>query len=121
MLGMLPAAAGVAGYLAAIVTLTSGYALFQTANNTTVMSDVPPDRRGVTSGLLNLSRNLGLISGASVMGAVFAFASAATDIATAHPDAVATGMRATFAVAAFLIAGALAIAMKTSRGRLPGP
>lgn len=115
MLGMLPAVAGMAGYLAAIVTLTSGYALFQTANNTSVMANVPPDRRGVTSGLLNLSRNLGLISGASVMGAVFAFASAAADIATAHPAAVANGMRATFVVAALLIAGALAIAVGTFR------
>ena len=61
------------------------------------------------SGLLNLSRNLGLVTGASAMGAVFALASAA-DIATAHPAAVATGMRVTFAVAAFLIVVALAIA-----------
>ncbi|HET7865847.1 MAG TPA: MFS transporter [Burkholderiaceae bacterium] len=117
MLGMVPAAAGIAGYLAAIVTLTCGYALFQTANNTSVMADVPPDRRGVTSGLLNLSRNLGLVSGACVMGAVFAFASAASDIATAHPAAVTTGMRVTFALAAFLIAGALAIAVGTFRRR----
>lgn len=115
MLGMVPAAAGIAGYLAAIVTLTSGYALFQTANNTSVMANVPPDRRGVTSGLLNLSRNLGLVSGACVMGAVFAFASAGGDIATAHPAAVTTGMRVTFAWAAFLIAGVLAIAVGTFR------
>lgn len=32
-------------------------------------------------------------------------------IATAHPEAVATGMRITFAVAAFLIVVALAIAV----------
>src|SRR5882724_3864369 len=91
--------------------VTSGYALFQTANNTAVMTDVRPDQRGVVSGMLNLSRNLGLITGASVMGAVFAVASATTDITTAHPDAIATGMRITFAVAAMLIAAALAIAV----------
>jgi len=73
------------------------------------MTDVSPDRRGVISGMLNLSRNLGLITGASVMGAVFAFASATTDITTARPEAVATGMRITFAVAAALIVVALAI------------
>lgn len=86
------------------------YAMFQTANNTAVMSDVRPDQRGVISGMLNLSRNLGLITGASVMGAVFALASATTDITTAHSGAVATGMRITFAVAAMLIVVALAIA-----------
>jgi hypothetical protein len=38
------------------------------------------------------------------MGAVFALAPVAIDIATARPKAVGTGMRITFAVAAFLIA-----------------
>ena len=56
-------------------------------------------------------RKLGLITGASVMGAVFALASAATDITTAHPAAVAIGMRIKFTVAAMLIAVALALAI----------
>ena len=38
------------------------------------MADVRPDQRGVISAMLSLSRNLGLITGASVMGAVFALA-----------------------------------------------
>jgi hypothetical protein len=75
------------------------------------MTDIRPDQRGVISGMLSLSRNLGLITGASVMGAVFAFASAASDITMAHPEAVANGMRITFAVAAILIVVALAIAL----------
>lgn len=111
ILSMLPAALGVLGYIAPIVVITVGYALFQTANNTAVMTDIRPDQRGVISGLLNLSRNLGLVTGASVMGAVFALASGTTDITTARPEAVATGMRITFGVAAILIVGALAIAV----------
>ena len=75
------------------------------------MTGVRPDRRGSISGLLNLSRNLGRITGASAMGAVFALAAATTDIATAPPGAVATGMRITFAVAGILIVGALAMAV----------
>src|SRR5204863_447415 len=63
--------ATLAGYVTAIVVITAGYGLFQTANNTGVMAGAGPDQRGVTSGMLNLSRNLGLITGASVMGAVF--------------------------------------------------
>ena len=110
-LSVLPAMFGIAGYIVAIAVLTPGYALFQAANNTAVMMDVRPDQRGVMSGLLNLSRNLGLITGASLMGAVFALASAATDITTASPEAVATGMRITFAVAGILIVMALAIAV----------
>ncbi|MDF9811044.1 MFS transporter [Streptomyces sp. SPB162] len=110
-LSLTPASAGVRGYLVPIVVITAGYAVFQTANNTAVMTDVPPDRRGVVSGMLNLSRNLGLITGASVMGAVFALAAATNDLTTARPEAVATGMRITFAVAAALIVVALVIAV----------
>jgi hypothetical protein len=89
--------------MAPLVVITLGYAVFQTANNTMVMAEVQADQRGVVSGLLNLSRNLGLITGASVMGAVFAMASATVDITTAHPEAIARGLRVTFTVALGLI------------------
>lgn len=115
MLSMMPATLGIPGYIVPIAVTTVGYALFQTANNTAVMTDIRPDQRGVISGVLNLSRNLGLITGASVMGAVFALAAATIDITTAPPEAVATGMRITFAVAAILIVVALAIAAGTHR------
>src|SRR5882757_3457991 len=115
LLSMLPATPGIPGYVAPLVVITLGYALFQTANNTAVMTDVSPDHRGVISGMLNLSRNLGLVTGASAMGAVFAFASATADITTAAPHAVAAGMRITFAVAGVLIVGALVIAVGAYR------
>lgn len=111
ILAMLPATLGIPGYIAPLIVITAGYALFQTANNTAVMTDIPRDQRGVIAGILNLSRNLGLITGASAMGAVFALASAAPDITTAHAEAVAAGMRITFAVAGLLIVAALAIAV----------
>jgi MFS family permease len=106
-----PAALGIAGYLVPIAVVTAHYALFQAANNTAVMAGVAPDRRGVVSGLLNLARNLGLVTGASLMGAVFAAASRAGDPMQAPPDAIAAGMRVTFAVAAGLVVVALAIAI----------
>jgi EmrB/QacA subfamily drug resistance transporter len=118
ILSMMPATLGISGYIAPMVVITVGYALFQTANNTAVMTDIRPDQRGVISGMLNLSRNLGLITGASAMGAVFALASATIDITTARPEAVATGMRITFAVAAILIVVGLAIAVGAYRGTL---
>jgi MFS family permease len=125
LLSMVPTTTGIAGYIAPIVVITSGYALFQTANNTAVMTDVRPDQRGVISGLLNLSRNLGFITGASVMGAVFAAASGAIDMKAAHPEDIAGGMQITFAVAAALIVVALAVALgayrHTLRNRALGP
>jgi MFS family permease len=99
-----------ANYIAPIVIITAGYALFQAANNTAVMADAGAERRGVVSALLNLSRNLGLVIGASAMAALFA----------------AAGLRATFAAAALLIAFA-ALSLRTPRARrsaasdAPGP
>ncbi|CAO3438740.1 MFS transporter [Azospirillum endophyticum] len=116
LLALLPATLGVAGYVGPLVVVTAGYALFQAANNTAVMADVEKDRRGVVSGLLNLSRNLGLVSGASVMGTVFTLG-VGMEVATAAPDAVAAGTRTTFAVAAGLIALALVLAAGMMRRR----
>jgi EmrB/QacA subfamily drug resistance transporter len=110
VLSIMPITLGTAGYVAPIVILTTAYALFQTANNSVVMKDIRPEQRGVVSGLLNLSRNLGLLTGAAVMGTIFARASATADISKAGPDAIATGMRTTFAIAAVLIFIALGIA-----------
>jgi MFS family permease len=111
ILSMAPATLGIPGYIAPSVVITAGYALFQTANNTGVMTDIPQDQRGVISGMLNLSRNLGLVTGASVMGALFALASGTADITAARPEAIATGMRITFAVAGALIVLALVLAI----------
>jgi MFS family permease len=105
-----PVTFGVAGYVVPLVVITAGYALFQAANNTAVMANLRPDQRGVVSGMLNLSRNLGLITGASVMGAVFALGAGTSNIMTAPPNAVAAGMRITFAAATIVIAVALVIA-----------
>ncbi|WP_166359699.1 MFS transporter [Pseudomonas akapageensis] len=119
MLALIPETLGICGYIAPIVIVTLGYALFQTANNTAVMTEIRPEQRGVIAGMLNLSRNLGLITGASALGAVFVFASATADITTAPPESVASGMRITFAVALVLIAIALAIAALTGKRREP--
>lgn len=116
-LSMLPAHLGIPGYIVPIIVITIGYALFQTANNTSVMADVRPEQRGVISGLLNLSRNLGLVTGASVMGAVFALAAAATDMTAVSPEAIAAAMRTTFAIAGGLILVALVMAHTSQRSR----
>lgn len=105
----MPAMLGVPVYVLPIVVMTVGYALFQTANNTAVMTGIRKDEREVISGLLNLSCSLGLVTGASAMGAVFALASSAAEVITGSAGAVAIGIRITFSVAAaLLVLGALA-------------
>jgi EmrB/QacA subfamily drug resistance transporter len=115
VLSLVPATFGIAGYITPIACITASYALFQAANNTAVMTEIRPDQRGVISGMLSLSRNLGLITGASVMGAVFALASATANITTASPAAIAGGMRITFVLAGILIVVALTIAIGVYR------
>ncbi|MEI9406654.1 MFS transporter [Mesorhizobium argentiipisi] len=110
-LAALPGLFGVAGYAAAIILLTPGYQLFQAANNTAVMADVDRSERGVVSGMLSLSRNLGLVTGTAVMGALFAFAMGTGNVAAAAPAAVAHGMEFTFVIAAGLMLVATVIAV----------
>lgn len=107
LLSALPEYWGVKGYILAIIVLTPGYQLFQSANNTTVMADVPSDKRGLTSGLLALSRNIGLVLGASAMGEIFALGTGTGEISLATSTAIANGMRLTFAVAGVLMLFAL--------------
>ncbi len=114
-LALLPVLGGVVAYIAAIAVLTPGYQLFQAANNTAAMRGTRSDQRGVVSGLLNLSRHLGLVTGASAMGAVFAFAAATSDLSTASPGAIANGLQATFAVAVVLVLLALLLAFRARR------
>ncbi|NUT83002.1 MFS transporter [Pseudomonas brassicacearum] len=118
MLSLVPPALGIVGYLTAIVVTTLGYAFFQTANNTAVMANVAAQRRGVIAGLLNLSRNLGFFTGASVLGAVFAAAAATNDITRASSEDVTNGLHTTFAVALAMMILAQFIAWKC---RVPEP
>lgn len=114
-LALLPA--GVAGYLVGLALLTPGYQLFQAAIMTRVMLKVAPGERGVVSGMLSLSRNLGLITGAAAMGAVFAASVGTSDMAAASASQVTEGLRTTFLLAAGALLGALALVILRGAGR----
>ncbi|TPK77507.1 MFS transporter [Mesorhizobium sp. B2-4-17] len=110
---------GIASYVGPITVTCFGYALFQTSNNAAVMSGVGAGERGVISGLLNLSRNLGLITGASLMGAIFAVASAGARQGTGqdvvNSASAARGMQVTFETATALALAALLLALLSLR------
>ncbi|MDN0109644.1 MFS transporter [Yersinia mollaretii] len=117
VLTMISPAAGILGYVVPVCLMTAGYAIFQAANNTVMISAVGADQRGVVSGMLNLARNLGLMTGASVMGAIFAFASSSHDIQWATVSQISEGMRLTYAVAALLGMTGLWVAVKYSKNK----
>jgi MFS family permease len=114
LLAILPQILDVAGYIAAIIVLTPGYQLFQAANNTAALADVPKERRGMASGLLGLSRNIGLMAGASLMGAVFAYGAGTGDFIHAAPAAISAGMQLTFLLAGGLVLSAMALVFATT-------
>lgn len=53
----------------AVVGLGSG--LFQTPNNSAIMGSVPGNMRGIASGMLATMRNMGMVLGVAVSGAIF--------------------------------------------------
>ncbi|WP_323665878.1 MFS transporter [Pectobacterium punjabense] len=110
MLAILPNLLGVTGYILSMVVLTPGYQLFQAANNTATLADIPGNQRGTVSGLLNLSRNIGLIVGASIMGQIFALSTGTEDFTHATPSSLASGLQFTFFLAGSMILAAITFA-----------
>ena len=93
------------GYAIPFMLITAGYATFQAANNTAVMKKAKEGGKGVTSALLNFSRNLGLMTGASVIGWLYLVA---MSLAQAGQDKSVIAFAVTFFISASLVALALA-------------
>lgn len=54
-----------------MIIIGFGSGMFQTPNNSAIMGAVPPQRRGIASSLLATMRNLGMVLGVAISGAVF--------------------------------------------------
>ncbi|MEY8828250.1 MFS transporter [Sedimentitalea sp. XS_ASV28] len=110
-LAYLPRYFGVGGYIAALILLTPAFQLFLAANNTAVMSGAGRDERGRLAGLLGLSRNLGLMTGAAAMSTLFVIFMGTGEAAEAPIADISRAFSATFSAAAGLIAIALGMAI----------
>ncbi|WP_245597866.1 MFS transporter [Ottowia thiooxydans] len=69
---ILPSLFSIPGYVIALILITPGFQLFLAANNTAVMLKAADEHKGMVSGLLGLSRNLGFMAGASLFPLLFA-------------------------------------------------
>lgn len=113
------------GFAARIAFSNGSFAFFQTPNNAAIIASAEPEQRGVISGLLNLVRTLGQTTGASLMGAVFAYftmkaqgagsANGQYSVSSASPSAIAAGVHGTFIAVVFAIAAAVIIGFFTLR------
>ncbi|MBY6161120.1 MFS transporter [Mameliella alba] len=101
-LAFLPRLFGVGGYVVALTVLTPAFQMFLAANNTAVMAGASKEQRGRLSGLLGLSRNLGLMTGASSMSTFFVVVMGTGDAADARIVDVSMAFSATFVAAAVL-------------------
>lgn len=94
-----PQALSSVGFALSAVLLSLGYQLFLSANSSCIMKNVAAERKGLVSGALSLSRNLGLMAGTDVMGGIFEI----------------FGLEATFIVCAVLVAISMALQLKVQR------
>ncbi|MBZ4646877.1 MAG: hypothetical protein PWR27_145 [Petroclostridium sp.] len=54
-----------------LATVGLGSGMFQAPNNSAIMGSVPDNRRGIASGMLATMRNIGMVLGVAVSGAIF--------------------------------------------------
>jgi MFS family permease len=54
-----------------LIIIGLGIGLFQTPNNSAIMGSVPNSKRGVASGMLATMRNIGMVLGVAISGAIF--------------------------------------------------
>jgi MFS family permease len=118
-LAFLPRYFGVGGYVIALILLTPAFQLFLAANNTAVLVDASKEQRGRISGLLGLSRNLGLMTGASAMPALFVVFLGTGDVSRAGITKIADAFSMTFAIAAALALITLLLAIYSQTDRKP--
>ena len=94
---------GVFGYIFALITITLGFSLFQIANSAQLLQEATSSSKGLISGLLNLARNLGFITGATVMSSLFFYFIGKETIDLAIENNVTFALQSTFLIAAFIL------------------
>ncbi len=116
------------GYIIMAMAVTGfGSGLFQTPNNSAVMSSVPADSRGVASGMLATARNVGMVIGVGLSSALFTlFAGRAPGQAgegvgamIAQKEAFIYALQLTFLISSGLAVAAMAASLTKGKASLP--
>lgn len=108
-LRQLTLATGTVAFLLFSAPVAIGMGMFQSPNNSIVLGSVRPERLGVASGLLNLTRILGQIVGIAVLGTIWNLRRAA--FVGPSDEALVAGMHDTFGIIAALVAFGLGLAV----------
>jgi MFS family permease len=121
LMAVLPRMLGLAGFVLAFVMLSPSYQVFLAALNTSVMTQTSEQDRGVTSGILNLSRSFGFILGAGAVSALFWSLADVESNAGDTTVQIGAAMAGTFAICSFLSLGvvSLAVVLRRNQERVP--
>jgi EmrB/QacA subfamily drug resistance transporter len=97
-----------------------GMGVFQSPNNTAIMSAAPRSRLGVASGILSMTRTLGQLVGIALLGAFFAgrlavHAQAPVDVTAAAPAAIVAALHDQLYLVAIMIGAGLILALWQAR------
>lgn len=104
-------------YVAATALMGFGNALFQSPNNTMVMSSVTRDDLGVAGSMNAFARNLGMVFGIALAttilfkGMSFKMGERVTNYITGRPEIFIFGMRVTFIVSTLICLSALVLTL----------
>lgn len=94
-------------YILAVAPFGIGLGMFQSPNNSAILGSVPPERLGIASGLLSLTRTLGQTTGVPLLGAIFAgmvLMQSSTPVGMDTPkEALVFGVQQTFKIAAAIL------------------
>lgn len=97
-----------------------GMGLFHSPNNSIVMGSVPKNRLGIAGGLLAMMRNLGMVAGIAIAGAIFARSFQLQQASgAAYEAAFMAGFHNAFMVAAIICAmGILTSLVRGEKGKM---
>ena len=105
------------GYIGRVVPYGIGMGMFISPNNSFVMGAIPQEHLGIASGLLSLSRTLGLMTGIALMGTLFATLTITNtqspiniDVTNAPVEALVLGMQMSFRVVAIIVMASTCLA-----------
>jgi len=90
--------------IAGMVVLGLGLGLFVAPNNSQLLGAAPPNRRGIASGVLAAARNVGMVLGVGLAGAILT-----TTLAAGGAEAIPLGLERTLGLLAVLAVGAAVI------------
>jgi MFS family permease len=88
-----------------------GMGVFQSPNNSAILGSVPPDRLGVTSGMLTINRTTGGLTGIAILGTLWAARTVAYAGGGTAADAPAAAQAAALSDTMAFGAGILGLAL----------